>query len=156
MRYWQHVGLLVAVAGVWAADSLAMTNDGNDVLQKCTAALQGYDTMQGDWGTIRDIAWCMAYLTGFVEGHQAATVAPGVICLPDGVRSPAQLARILVAWLRTHPVRLHEDRGFLTGRCCTSVDPVLEGSPRDRSMEEECSHRFCLLHIPHRGGNQHL
>ena len=28
--------------------------------------------------------------------------------------------------------------------------------PRDRAMEEECSRRVCLLHIPHRVVNQHL
>ena len=41
-------------------------------------------------------------------------------------------------------------------RCFTSVDPCWTDSPRDSSMEEVCSCRVRLLHILHRGGNQHL
>jgi hypothetical protein len=136
MRYWQHVGLLVAVAGMWAADSWEMTNDGNELLQKCTAALHLRDTRQGDMDTVRDFAWCMAYLVGYVEGHQGATIFPLTICPLDGGRPVDQLARILVEWLRTHPAMLHEPRGPLTALafrdafpCPSALDPPPQQMP---------------------------
>ena len=37
-----------------------------------------------------------------------------------------------------------------------AVIPCWIGSPKDRSMAEKHSRRFCLLHIPHRGVHHHV
>jgi hypothetical protein len=91
-------------------------------LQQCTDALRvvgaGHKAGQLDTSTQIQATWCLAYVTGFADGHTVATVDAAMgshlLCPPDGWRSAEQLAQILVEWLRTHPTQLHRDKNDLT------------------------------------------
>jgi hypothetical protein len=117
MRPGVLVIVLLLVRFVWepaetgAADTQTM--DGNELLRRCTSALQTLDTGQGDLDTQTEASWCLGYVLGFSAGqtaeHVNSTLPSPMLCPPQGWPPAWQLVRILVAWLRTHPTDLHLD-----------------------------------------------
>jgi Rap1a immunity proteins len=127
MKRWQHAGLLVAILVLGRAASLDQapsTSDGHDLLRKCTTGLRAFDAQQWDGSTLTDFGWCMGYILGVVEGYSVGVAdsrvqQPGAhvhyeFCTLGRELSVEQLARLLVAWLRTHPDLLAMPRTALT------------------------------------------
>ena len=127
MRYWHTAGLIVVIVMLGGAASLDHSpsqEDGQELLRKCRTGLRALDAQQGDGSTLTDFGWCMGYLLGFIEGYglvvaDSRAQPPGTrvkyaLC-PTGLELPVEhLARVLVAWLHTHPARLQMPRPAVT------------------------------------------
>jgi len=61
-------------------------------------------------------------LTGPEKARELA-VQTALICIPDGKVPVAQLARIVVKWLRDHPERLHEPKSVLALEALSGAFP---------------------------------
>jgi len=115
MHCWASLAVLLLVLLTWPLRSGVAQhtpkNDGHTLLRLCTSALRVFDSGHGDMHTWLESSWCQGYIVGFADGYTMVTgeAARGaaVLCPPEGWRPAEQLIRILVEWLRAHPIMLH-------------------------------------------------
>lgn len=80
--------------------------DGNKLLQQCTAALDE---------KVSDPLYA-GYCFGYIEGVRMAisVYSPKVFCLPSGGITNGQAVRVVKKYLEDHPAKLHLDSFVLT------------------------------------------
>jgi len=84
----------------------AQAQDGNKLLQQCTAAL---DVKVSD-------PLYAGYCFGYIEGVRMAisVYSPKVFCLPSGGITNGQAVRVVKKYLEDNPAKLHLDSFVLT------------------------------------------
>ena len=147
MRYWHTAGLIVVsvlLGGAASLDHSPSQADGHALLRQCRTGLRALDAQQWDGSTLTDFGWCMGYLLGVVEGYgigvadspaqQPGAKVPDAFC-PPGLALPVEhLARVLVAWLRTHPALLQRPRTAVTLAAFADTFPCPStGAPPQKS-----------------------
>jgi hypothetical protein len=102
------VGLVLLGTGVPRAEE---NFDGNELLPKCATALRLDDPAQlrrATWQEMFDRGYCQGVLAGVMAGSMHLSLAPAyVYCLPSFRTPTSQIVRVVLAYLQTHPARLH-------------------------------------------------
>jgi hypothetical protein len=95
------IGLISLLIGA-NANAGELRNDGNELLQDCTAVSSGNPS--GTFGP----EWCYGYLMGINDMRMLSGMFPNLIthCIPEGV-TMAQVKSVVVKYLQEHPEELH-------------------------------------------------
>ena len=107
---------------VLAGHLVCYANDGNTLLEHCTAAVQKMDG-KTNISLIR-VGYCYGYIQGLIDMNtlNQGSGLSQVFCLPQTI-SNGQIARILFEYLQNHPERLHEYGGVLAVEAYTETFP---------------------------------
>ena len=96
---------------------------GNDVLDKCQAAIRWFDNNGSPAKELIDVGWCEGWVGGALEltklhnewtdfTKQKPTLLQ--FCLPDSGVPLIQAIRVVTKYLKDNPEKLHEDGMGLT------------------------------------------
>lgn len=102
-------------------------SSGNDFLTKCTPALASFDGAPEATGPDSPpiaifkeafaLGQCGGYVHGFTEGAYVRQILhgerSGSFCLPKGSIPSSQALRVIIAYMKAHPERLHLPIGGL-------------------------------------------
>ena len=97
-------------------------NDGNSLLEHCSAAVQRLDG-QTSVNAIR-FGYCYGYIQGVIDmnAFNKSSGQPPLFCLPTTI-SNGRIARLLFDYLKSHPERLQEQAGLLIIDAYTDAFP---------------------------------
>jgi hypothetical protein len=107
---------------VLAGQLVCYANDGNTLLEHCTAAVQKMDG-KTNVSLVR-VGYCYGYIQGLIDMntlHTGSGLSP-LFCLPQTL-SNGHIARTLFEYLQNHPERLREYGGVL------AVEAYMEAFP---------------------------
>lgn len=123
---------LLAVATL-VAFPLPARADGNEFLSKCAPVVARLDHSLPDpaTGDMVEASYSMGYCLGFAQGFTGAHYAYGVIagdkvhlvCLPSKSIQNGQALRIIVAFMKAHPEKLHFEEMVLAEKAFEEAFP---------------------------------
>ena len=97
--------------------TLPVRADGNEFLSKCSVAVASLDqSVSSDKvDSVAELGYQFGYCMGFAQGFTGANYTYGVLakdkvrlmCLPDRSIKNGQALRVIVAYMKAHPEKLH-------------------------------------------------
>lgn len=121
--------LFVALLAVPAA----FAQDGNKLLEACTAAESVLDDRTTSLTSSVNGTWCAGYVAGIRDANNMAQGynVGGVFkaCIPLDVKS-GQLIRLLLKSMREHPEELHQSAAVVAQSTLNAAFPCAKGGKR--------------------------
>jgi len=101
--------VLILSTSAIASDKGWINQAGNDLLPRCSLAVDLMDNKDLNGGQANDALECMHYVAGYLDGYGVASAAEKgkpFLCFPDHSNT-GQMVRVFVKWMRDHPEKLH-------------------------------------------------